>query len=420
MFTTDFLNFVQQHAETDVLKLALQAHLYPTINIKLAIQQIQGRQKAKLKLPTFYAKQNVIYPLGLSIEQCSSELTAAFKANLFRDFINNNKLTDKLEVEKTKLLIDLTGGFGIDSYFFSQVFENVIYVEQQEYLAEIAQHNFKELQANNITSYKQNSISFLQNLDKDNDTNNNTNKEEICIYLDPARRDKNQQKVVSLTDCEPNIIEILPLLWQKTNAILLKTSPMLDIKKAVLELNCAVEVIIVAVENECKEVLYYLTPNSAKLIRLHCFNLHPTKEIQQFSFTENDEQNAVVNYEKPLQFLYEPNVAVLKSGGFKIISKKFHISKLHKNSHLYTSEKFVERFVGRSFEIIQVCKFDKKEILKFLPHGKANIVARNFPLTVEEFRKKTGIKDGGEMYLFATTDYENNKIVIITKQITNN
>jgi 16S rRNA G966 N2-methylase RsmD len=419
LFTSEFQTFVRQHAESDVLKLALQAHLYPNIDIKLAIQQIQGRQKAKFKLPSFYDNENIVYPLGLSIEQCSSELAANFKANLF---LNSPK----------KLLIDLTGGFGIDSYYFSRIFENVIYVEQQEYLANIAKHNFDALQtdtqAHNITSYHGNSIEFLQKLDNYDEiidatiSNIKITKQETCIYLDPARRDKNQQKVVSLADCEPNIIEILPLLWQKSDTILLKTSPMLDIKMAVSQLNCSVEIIIVAVENECKEVLYKLSSqvsdnSDKKNIELHTFNLHPTKLTQFFSFSETEEQNAKVNYHKPLQYLYEPNVAILKSGGFKVLGEKLNLYKLHSNSHLYTSENFVENFVGRSFQIIQVCKFDKKEILKFLPHAKANVSVRNFPITVEEFRKKTGIKDGGEFYIFATTDCENNKIVIITKQI---
>ncbi len=446
MFSLDFQNFVKEHAQADVLKLALQAHLYPKIAIKLAIQQIQGRQKAKTKLPFLYACDNIVYPIPLSVEQCSSEMAANFKANLLKKLLQldtkrEENITNNTTISNTNrtTLIDLTGGFGIDSYFFSKVFEKVIHIEQQQELSEIAAHNFRALQATNISCYCENGLEFLQ-----------TYSESItCLYIDPARRDKNSQKVVSLEDCEPNLVEILPFLWQKTTAILLKTSPMLDLKKAILQLttlqpNCVRDVVIVAVENECKEVLYYLTNPSIsnqnianqniteinKQINFHTFNLHTNKAHQEFSFSETDEQNVTISYQKPLQYLYEPNAAVLKSGAFKTVAHHFGLYKLHSNTHLYTSDNLVSDFVGRTFAILQVCKFDKKEILQHLAnlqtnqklnqqnsHLQANISVRNFPLSVEEFRKKTGIKDGGEIYIFAATDMANHKIVIISKAI---
>lgn len=440
MFSLDFQNFVKEHAQADVLKLALQAHLYPKIAIKLAIQQIQGRQKAKTKLPFLYANENIAYPISLSVEQCSSEMAANFKANLLKKLLEfdtktEENITNHTTISNTNLttLIDLTGGFGIDSYFFSKVFEKVIHIEQQQELSEIAAHNFMVLQATNISCYCGNGLDFLQ-----------TYSEPItCLYIDPARRDKNSQKVVSLEDCEPNLVEILPFLWQKTTAILLKTSPMLDLKKAILQLttlqpNCVHDVVIVAVENECKEVLYYLTNPSIsnqniteinKQINFHTFNLHTNKANQEFSFSETDEQNLTISYQKPLQYLYEPNAAVLKSGAFKTVAHHFGLHKLHSNTHLYTSENLVSDFVGRTFAILQVCKFDRKEILQHLANLQtnqelnqqknlqANISVRNFPLSVEEFRKKTGIKDGGEIYIFAATDINNHKIVMITKAL---
>ena len=442
MFSKDFQNFVKEHAQADVLKLALQAHLYPKIAIKLAIQQIQGRQKAKTKLPFLYANDSIAYPISLSVEQCSSEMAANFKANLLKkllqldtkkeDNITNSATNHTINNKNLTTLIDLTGGFGVDCYFFSQFFDKVIHIEQQSELSEIAAYNFTVLQATNISCYSENGLNFLQ-----------TYSEPItCLYIDPARRDKNRQKVVSLEDCEPNLIEILPLLWQKTTAILLKTSPMLDITKAISQLstlqpNCVRDVIIVAVENECKEVLYYLTnQNSAETnqqINFNTFNLHPNKINQEFLFSATDEQNVSVSYQKPLQYLYEPNAAVLKSGAFKTVAHHFGLHKLHKNTHLYTSDNLVSNFVGRTFAILQVCKFDKKEILQHLANlqinkeanqmgnqqksPQANISVRNFPLSVEEFRKKTGIKDGGEIYIFAATDLDNHKIVIITKAV---
>lgn len=420
MFSTEFQDFIHTHQHADVLKLALQASLYPNIEMKLALQQIQGRQKAKTKLPFLYLNPQIIYPTALSVEQCSSEMAAKQKAVCL----------EKIVAQK-KTLVDLTGGFGVDTYFFSQLFEQVSYVEQQTDLATIAKHNFEQLGAKNIACYAQNSIDFLQNMPDCVD----------AIYLDPARRDKNKNKVVSLADCEPDMLQILPLLFAKTTTILLKTSPMLDIKQTITQLACVSKVIVIAIENECKEVLYVLEKNtenrqnSSNLANypltmpiFETYNIAENKPIQEFSFDANLENTIQVSYSKPLQYIYEPNVAILKSGAFKSIATAFDLQKLHANTHLYTSTKQIPNFVGRSFEILAICKVDKKQIAqelsKYLPNTQAslqaNITTRNFPLTVEEFRKKTGIKDGGNLYIFAVTDIENNKIVLISKKISTN
>ncbi|SFE75471.1 class I SAM-dependent methyltransferase [Thermoflexibacter ruber] len=383
-------DFILKNENADVQQLALKGNLYPQIPLPLMIQQIAGRQKAKTKLPTFYQTAHIVYPASLSLEQCSSEQTALFKAKLL----------------KGKYLVDLTGGFGIDAYFLSKSFAKVDYVEQNEVLACIAQHNFKVLKADNVHIHINQAETFLQNLSEKVD----------CIYLDPARRDRANRKVFLLEDCEPNLLELAEILLEKAQCVLVKTSPMLDIDLAVKSLQGKVQkIIVLAIENECKEVLYLLGITNEKLL-IETVNL-AKNETQYFSFEKEVESSLSNRYSLPQSYLYEPNVAVLKAGGFKSIAYYFQLSKLHTHSHLYTSNHLVENFAGRAFEVQAVCQLDKKELLAYLPENKANIAVRNFPMTVEQIRKKTGIKEGGEMYLFATTDYQEKKIVIVCKKI---
>ncbi len=383
--------FILKNENAEVHQLALRGNLYPNIPLVPVIQQIAGRQKAKTKLPTFYRTAHILYPALLSLEQCSSEQSAIFKANLL----------------KGKHLVDLTGGFGIDAYFLSQSFAKVDYVEQNEVLAKIAQHNFKILKADNLQVHICQAETFLRNLSEKVD----------CIYLDPARRDSAKRKVFLLEDCEPNLLKILPILLEKAQCVLVKTSPMLDIELAVRSLQGIVQkIIVLAVENECKEVLYFLGEANEKL-RIETVNLTKNRS-EYFSFEKEKEASLSNNYSLPQRYLYEPNVAILKAGGFKSIASYFKINKLHISSHLYTSNHLVENFTGRVFEIQAVCQLDKEELAAYLPDNKANIAVRNFPMSVEQIRKKIGIKEGGEVYLFATTDYSDRKIVIICKKIT--
>lgn len=382
--------FILKNENADVRELALKGNLYPHIPLPLVLQQIAGRQKAKTKLPTFHQTAHIVYPAAISLEQCSSEQTALFKANLL----------------KGKHLIDLTGGFGIDTYFLSRSFEKVDYVEPNEILASIAKHNFNILKADNVWIHINQAETFLQNLSGKVD----------CIYLDPARRDTANRKVFLLEDCEPNLLELAEILLEKAQSVLVKTSPMLDIDLAVKSLQGKVQkIIVLAIENECKEVLYFLGKSNEKLL-IETVNL-TKNESQYFSFEKEVESSLSNHYALPQRYLYEPNVAVLKAGGFKSLAQHFQLSKLHTNSHLYTSQDLVENFAGRAFEVKAICQLDKKTLLAYLPDNKANIAVRNFPMTVEQIRKKTGIKEGGEVYLFATTDYQDRKIVVVCKKI---
>jgi len=394
----DIQAFISTNENTDVRELALKAHLYPDLPIPLIISQLTARKKAKVKLPSFYTQKNIIYPPQLSLEQCSSEQAAVFKANLLAG----------------EILIDMTGGFGIDAYFFSKNFKKVIYIEQNEALAAIAKHNFEVLKAENIEVICGDGVAFLESFTEKAD----------YIYLDPARRDSVNHKVVLLQDCEPNILAIMPLLFGKlkektsnkeSGKIVLKTSPMLDIDLAVKELTHVGKVMVLAIENECKEVIYFLSASQENLLRIETVNITKNK-VHFFDFERLTDENTVVNYALPQKYLYEPNAAILKAGGFKSVANYYHLAKLHINSHLYTSENLVANFAGRTFEIQAIKKLDKKELQKYIPENKANITARNFPLSVEEIRRKIGIKDGGNVFLFATTDYENKKIILVCKK----
>jgi 16S rRNA G966 N2-methylase RsmD len=362
--------------------------------LRLVADQWLARQKAKHKLPSWYANADVIYPPILSLEQASSETTAQYKAQIFAK--NFDTLT----------CIDLTGGMGLDSWALAKEMKSVIYIEQNELLCDVAKHNFGALKQPNIEVLNENSVLFAQSM-----------KQTIThFYIDPHRRDSAKNKVFKIEDCEPNLLSIKYLLEN----YMVKFSPMLDIKLALEQLQDISEVHIVAVENDVKELLFISKKKSDKA-RLHpttiyCINFLSNNQTQTFDFDYETEQNASINYSKPCKYIYEPNAAILKAGAFRSIASRLNISKLAPNSHLYTSDILIENFVGRSFICEAVCKFDKKEILSKLPQNKANISTRNFPMKPEEIKKKLGLQDGGEYYLFATENIEKQKIVLICKK----
>jgi 16S rRNA G966 N2-methylase RsmD len=401
-FSPSEKSFIKTHLNDDVTTLLLQAKKYPSLNISDLVWQIKARQKAKIKLPQWFDNEDIIFHKMLSVEQCSSEITAKFKASLVQG----------------ETLIDLTGGMGVDMAYMSKHFEKAIYLEQNEELCQTTAYNFQQLGVKKVAFINQNSIDFLEN-----DTTNFS-----WIYLDPHRRDDTGNKVVSLRDCEPNILEIKDLLFSKTNKILLKASPMLDINLAVSELQNVSDIYVVAVENEVKEILFYLQKNHQEEPIFHAVNLSTTgfslfdvvkdrlKPVV-LKFKKSEEKNAIVKIGSPQQYLYEPNAAILKAGGFRIIAQRFDLQKIAPHSHLYTSIDLVNDFQGRIFKIEGVCKLDKKEISKYLSENKANITIRNFPLMVKQIREKLKLSEGGNTYLFATTDAQNQKIVIVCRKV---
>jgi 16S rRNA G966 N2-methylase RsmD len=352
--------------------------------------QVLSRKKIKNKLPTLFNCNEIIYPSSLSLEQSSSEITANYKAKLV----------------KGKTFIDLTAGMGIDSLFFAKKFKKGILIERNKELAEIDLHNFFVLNQTNVKiAVGIDSIDFI----------NQFNKQVDLIYMDPARRNEQGNKVVSLTEYEPNVVSILDKLFSITTNILIKTSPLLDISKAIAELKFVKQVHVISVENECKELVFHLEKDFENEIKISTINFNK-KENQVFEYFLKAEKESNSEYSEPLNYLYEPNASIMKAGAFKTIGQQLGLKKLHQHSHLYTAENLVDNFPGRVFKINAVSKFDKNEIAKIIPEMKANIAVRNFPISTNEVKKKLGIKDGGEVYLFVTTNIKNEKIVIFNKK----
>lgn len=381
--------FIREHLSDNVRTLALQAKKYPDVDMPAAITQIAGRQTAAEKIPSWKEIENIWYPKHLSLEQCSSEITARYKASL----LQGDSLTD------------LTAGFGIDCSFLAAGFQSVTYVELQEELCEIAAHNFPILNLNHITVRNEDGVDHLKAMSPVD-----------CIFLDPARRNEHGGKTVAISDCEPDVAELEALLLSKANRIMVKLSPMLDLALALKELEYTQEVHIISVNNECKELLLLLGQNPPAEVPIHCVNLSTKgeQEEQHFVFTREQEQRSECTYTDVLEnYLYEPNASLLKAGAFRSIATEYPVKKLHPNSHLYTSDTLITGFPGRIFRIVSQCSFNKKEIKENLADlKKANLTIRNFPATVAELRKRINLAEGGDTYLFASTLNNGQKILI--------
>ena len=385
--SAETLLYIKEHARDDVRLLALQAKKYPLVDMNFAVTQIAGRQIAEAKLPSWASEPDLFYPRHLSMEQCSSEATALYKACL----VQGDTFTD------------LTGGFGVDCSFLSRSFHTSHYVERQSELCDLARHNFPLLGLN-VEVHHQDGVSYLQQMQPVD-----------CIYLDPARRDGHGGKTVAISDCEPDLCELEELLVTKARTVLVKLSPMLDLSLALKELRYVREVHIVSVQNECKELLLLLSKDSlAPEVRIHCVQLLAGGEKRHYAFTQEQERSA----DCPLApavgaYLYEPNASILKAGAYRSLTQAYPVKKLHTSSHLYTSDDLVTDFPGRTFKVNAVSGFGKKE-LKDLLGGleKANLTIRNFPSSVAELRKRLKLKEGGDDYLFATTLANGEKVLV--------
>ncbi|AQS92753.1 SAM-dependent methyltransferase [Polaribacter sp. BM10] len=380
---TEVQQFILDNLKADITKLILKGSPFKDITVQELANQIVAKQKSEQKLPTWFTADKIYYPAKLSIEQTSSEITAKYKANLV----------------KGNTIIDITGGFGVDCYYFSENFKAVTHCEIDTDLSAIVNHNYKQLEKKNIATFSGNGLDFLKNTDLNFD----------CIYIDPSRRNDAKGKVFLLKDCLPNVPENIDFLFSKSSIILIKNSPILDITSAINELKFVKEIHVIAVHNEVKELLFILEKEYNNSIKIITKNIGKQK-IENFSFKYKEE--SISNYSEPLAYLYEPNAAILKSGGFHQITDQLNVFKLQQHSHLYTSENKID-FPGRTFKIEHILNYDKKKIKKILLDNKANITTRNFPKTVTQIRKETKIKDGGNTYLFLTTDYKNNLICIV-------
>ncbi|MFD1162379.1 MULTISPECIES: THUMP-like domain-containing protein [Hwangdonia] len=384
ILNTEIQEFINEHLHADVSKLLLKGTPFDGVETKDIIEQIEAKKRCEKKLPTWFNTKNIYYPNKLNIEQTSSEITANYKSNL----IDGDSI------------IDLTGGFGVDGYYFSKHFKTTVHCEINHKLSEIVKHNYTQLHVQHISTQNMDGMAYLETSNKTFD----------WIYIDPSRRHDSKGKVFFLNDCLPNIPEHIDLLFKHSKNIMIKTSPLLDFSVGINELKHVKTIHVVAINNEVKELLWILERGYSEEISIETVNIKKDKNAH-FNFLLEEEKSTPSNYDKPLTYLYEPNAAILKAGGFHSISKQLNVFKLHQHSHLYTSEQLVD-FPGRCFKIEKLLPFNKKT-LKKEAITKANITTRNFPETVQQIRKKFNIKDGGNLYLFFTTDVDGNKTVII-------
>lgn len=385
---TDIQKFITQNLKSDTSDLILKGISFDGVDSKAIVEQIESKRRSEHKLPRWFFSKNIYYPNKLNIEQTSSEITANYKAHL----VAGNSL------------IDVTGGFGVDAYYFSKQVENVTHCEIDTPLSNIVKHNYKALNTTNIKCLTEDGITALKRLDVGFD----------WIFIDPSRRNDAKQKVFLLSDCAPNIKTFQGLFLKYASNVMVKTSPLLDIKATLLDLKHAKELHIVAVNNEVKELLWILERNFEGNLLVKTRNILKNNS-QSFDFLLENENEAQANYSEPLAYLYEPNTAVLKAGAFNTIATSKNIKKLHKHSHLYTSDILIE-FPGRTFKIETKIPFNKKLFSK-QKITKANVTTRNFPLSVGDIRKKLKIKDGGYIYLFFTTDLDGNKIILVCSKV---
>lgn len=386
------LAFIDSHRGDDVQTLALQAKKYPAVDMAEAVVQIAGYQIAEKKVPLWAQTAGIRYPQHLSMEQCSSEVTARYKASL----VSGDTLTD------------LTAGWGVDCSFLARNFRCADYVERQETLCRIAAHNFPLLGLPHVRIHCADAVEYLQSMEPVD-----------CLFLDPARRDSHGGKTVAIAECEPDVCRLEPLLVEKGKTVMIKLSPMLDMASALRDLQYVRRIHVVSVNNECKELIILLrkAPDEEETdegeVIISCEQVVNNSVHQHFQFTFSEEKSAGCPLAESVgNYLYEPGAALLKAGPYRLLATRYGVEKLHPNSHLYTSSGLVD-FPGRRFRVTAVSGFGKKD-LKVLLEGveKANLTVRNFPSSVAELRKKLKLKEGGDTYLFATTLASGEKVLI--------
>lgn len=382
----DTKQFIAEHLHDDVHELALK-YRNAEVDMALALRQITARQLLLKKVPSWSGNDDLLFPAHLSIEQCSSEAAARYKATLLQG--------DRFA--------DLTGGLGVDCHFIAQQFHQADYVEQNAELCALAEHNFKILSGTAIRIVNESAEAYVSHCSPVD-----------CFFLDPARRDAHGRKTVSIADCTPNLLAFQDQLLDKAPRVLVKLSPMLDLSQALGQLRPVSQVHVVAVANECKELLFLLEADYQGAPIFSCVNLLTGQPVVRFTREEETACQPVFANE-PSSYLYEPHAALLKAGCFKLLTHRFGVRKLHRNSHLYTSETLVAGFPGRVFKVEGWAPFNKT-VRQTLLSGvdQASIATRNFPLGVAELRKALRIADGDAVYLFATQLVGDRKVIIKT------
>ena len=378
-------DYIKKHAEGDVRQLALQGTKDPEVDLTFALEQIAGRQKAKTKLPSWAETEGIIYPPHLSMEQCSSEQTARYKASIVGD---------------RALGVDLTAGFGVDLAFISQGFKRAVHVERQPQLCAISSENYQLLGLNHIEVVCGDGIDYLHQLGHAD-----------LIFMDPARRDEHGGRTYGIADCTPNVLELRDELLEKADRVMLKLSPMLDWRKAVEDLGNVSEVHIVSVDNECKELLLIMEKEE-KPLKVICVNNGSIFEVK------GESQRGISYSVGERRYLFEPNASVMKAGCFDELQSRFPVVQLDKNSHLFVADKDIDDFPGRRFIIERTTSMNKRDLKAALEGiSKANVTVRNFPISVAELRKRLKLKEGGEVFIFATTVEGNSHQLFICRKI---
>lgn len=388
-------SFIREHLNDDTDRLLLAASRFPGIDVTWATRQILARRQLKDKLPYWYTLDDLIYPSRLSAEQCSSEQTALYKQALL----------------KGNSFCDLTGGLGVDCYYFSQKARIATYVERFPEYCEAARNNFTILQAEHIRVINADAREVASSLQAD------------TFYIDPARRSTNNKRAFALADYEPDILQLKPILLEHSGRLIIKISPMADLGETLRLLPETREIHILSSKNECKELLFLLeTPvfySQQEKVKIFAINLQPGINAPAFTFNLQEEKDSpLITTDTLNTYLYEPHTALLKSGAFKLIAVRYGLYKLHRHSHLYTSPQLIPDFPGRCFIVDETFEFSGK-LLKQISRqvSKANLTVRNFPLSVAELRARSGIKEGGDVYLFATTLANEKKVLVKTHKI---
>lgn len=380
--------FIEEHLNTNTEDLALKGSPFKDVVIPQILEQIQAKKKCLKKLPTWFGAKKIYYPNKINIEQSSSEITALYKSNLIEG----------------KNLLDLTGGFGVDSFYFSKKTSSVIHCEIDEKLSAVVQHNFKNLKAHNITTIAQNGLEFLEHTTRHFD----------WIYIDPSRRDTQNNKHFFIEDCTPDVGQNLDLFFAHSNQLMVKLSPMLDIQAALESMRYTKEIHVVAIKNEVKELLFIMLRDFTGEPIIKAVNLD-TKQ-PDFDFKLSHETNTKITYSEPLKFLYEPNASVLKAGAFKRIASEFEIKKMAQHTHLYCSNKIMNNFPGKIYCIQHAIPYQKKKIKRLISGKKANVKTRNFSEPIPRLKKEFDLSDGGDIFIFFTKS-EQKKWVLICEKI---
>lgn len=408
----DTSEFIRLHRTSDPRQLALQASRYPDVDMPYALDQIQGWQTARSKLPMWACADGIVFPPRLSMEQCSSEATARYKAALaerWTRIVSEQSDMHNSDASVATSMTDLTGGFGVDFSFMSRSFSRATYVERGEALCEVVRSNLPRLGIDNAKTVCANAEEWLAQTEP-----------QTMFFLDPARRNAAGGKTVFIADCSPNVVDLLPMLMEKSLFTIVKLSPMLDWHKAIADLQATVrEVHIVSVGGECKELLLVMSSHVEKATSIVCADLDASgAERALFSYTLGEEEEPrrvpTASLSAPLTHLFEPNASVMKAGCFALLASRYGVMPVSHNSHLFLAGECVKSFPGRAFSVASTTTMNKRELRQALAGiDRANIAVRNFPLTAAELRKRLKLKDGGDTYIFATTTADDSHILFI-------